>query len=81
MNEEYDVIEIEGEEYVVVEEFRIEDNQYALICPLLENDIPSEEAVVVKMEEDMILEIEDEHEKNLVKDYLEGKIQALENED
>ena len=35
-----DVIEIEGEEYVVVEEFRIEDNQYALICPLLENDIP-----------------------------------------
>lgn len=81
MNEEYDVIEIEGEEYVVVEEFQIEDNQYALICPLLENDIPSEEAVVVKMEEDMILEIEDEHEKNLVKDYLEGKIQALENED
>ena len=81
MNEEYDVIDIEGEEYVIVEEFQIEDNQYALICPLLENDIPSEEAVVVKMEEDMILEIEDEHEKNLVKDYLEGRIQALENED
>ena len=79
MNEEYDVIDIEGEEYVIVEEFQIEDNQYALICPLLENDIPSEDAVVVKMEEDRIIEIEDEHEKNLIKDYLEGRIQALEN--
>lgn len=81
MNEEYDVIDIEGEEYVIVEEFQIEDNQYALICPLLENDIPSEEAIVVRMEKDIISEIEDEHEKNLVKDYLEGKIQALENDD
>ena len=80
MNEEYDVIKIEGDEYVIVEEFQIEENQYALICPLLENDIPSEEAVVVKMKEDTVSEIEDEHEKNLVKDYLEGKIQALEND-
>ena len=79
--EEYDVIEMDGEEYVIVEEFSIQGNQYALICRLLENDEPSEEAEVVKINKDFIQSIEDENEKNLVKDYLEGKIKELEEEE
>ncbi len=79
--EEYDVIEIEGEEYAIVEEFMLEKKQYALICKLLENDTPSEEAEVVKIEDDMICSIEEDDEKNLIKDYLEGKIKQLENEE
>ncbi|MBR1680011.1 MAG: hypothetical protein IJ743_01825 [Bacilli bacterium] len=81
MNEEYDIIDIDGEEYAIVEEFDLEENHYALICRLLENDEPSEEAEVVKMVDDEIYSIEEEHEKNLIKDYLEGKIQELENEE
>ena len=79
--EEYDVIDIDGEEYVIVEEFSIETNKYALICRLLEDDIPSEEAEVVKIDGDMICGIEDEKEKNVIKDYLEGKIHSLEFEE
>ena len=78
MEEEYDVIEIDGEEFAIVEEFSLEGNSYALICKLLEHDVPSEEAEVVKINEDTISGIEDEREKHLVKDYLEGKIQSLE---
>ena len=81
MNEEYDIIDIDGEEYAIVEEFDLEESHYALICRLLENDEPSEEAEVVKMVDDEIYSIEEEHEKNLIKDYLEGKIQKLENEE
>lgn len=81
MNEEYDIIDIDGEEYAIVEEFDLEESHYALICRLLENDEPSEEAEVVKMVDDEIYSIEEEHEKNLIKDYLEGKIQELENEE
>lgn len=78
MDEEYDVIDISGEEYAIVERFSIGQNTYALICRLLEDDALSEEASVVKIDEDSIWSIEDDEEKQLVKEYLDKKIQDLE---
>jgi len=74
MEENVDIIEIEGQEYVVCDKFLIDEKQYWLIMALLENDVPSNEVEVVRVDGDMLFSVDDLEEQKKVQQVIEQKI-------
>ena len=67
-----DIIEIENDEYIVIDVFEIENNKYALVN-LLQEEINPEDTIVLKVEKDMVYNIEEEDEIKKVIKYLDSK--------
>lgn len=67
--ENLDIIEIEGKEYVLVQKFSLEGKNYFLLNAL-DNDELQDEAIVLREENGMLYSIEEESEQKQVAHYL-----------
>ena len=67
--ENLDIIEIEGKEYVLVQKFSLEGKNYFLLNAL-DNDELQNEAIVLREENGMLYSIEEESEQEQVAHYL-----------
>lgn len=74
MEKEYDVIEIENEEYVIFDEFELNNKKYWLISKLTPTDEASDEVEAVRVVGDTICSIDDEKEQIEISNYIELKI-------
>ena len=68
-----DIIEIDKDEYLVIDMFELENQKYALLN-LIQEDLNPEDTIVLKVEESMVYSIEDELEAKKVMEYLDSKI-------
>ncbi len=80
MEKEYDIIEIDNEEYVIFDEFTLNAKKYWLISKLQGDETPTDEVEAVRVEGDSICSIDDESEQRLISDYIESKIKENEND-
>lgn len=78
MEENLEIIEVEGKEYAVCEALEIEDKTYWIISELLEDETPSEEVEVVRVEDGMLYGIEEEQEQERVKREIDKLLKEIE---
>ena len=74
MEKEYDVIEIDNEEYVIFDEFELNNKKYWLISKLSPTEEATEEVEAVRVLGDTICSIDDEKEQKEVSNYIELRI-------
>jgi len=68
-----DIIEIENDEYYVVDLFELDQKEYVLLN-LLKDEIQPEDSVVLRVDGEMVYSIDDEEEAKKVITYLDSKI-------
>ena len=64
-----DIIEIENQEFIVIDEIELDDNKYYLISEVNEEEV-SEEVEVVKIDNGLIYSVDDVKEQEKVTKYI-----------
>lgn len=77
MEESYDIIEIDNEEYAICDKIQLNGNLYWLISKVNKDEL-SEEVEVVKVKDGTVESITDEKEQEELKKYINKKIEETE---
>lgn len=81
MEENLDIIEIEGKEYAICESLEVNEKVYWIISELDEDENLNENVEVVRAEDGMIYGIEDEEEQEMVKKAIDELLNEIDDQD
>lgn len=81
MEENLDIIEIEGNEYAICETLEVNEKLYWIISAIDEEENLNENVEVVRVEDGMIYGIDDEKEQEEVKKAIDELLSEIDNEE
>lgn len=81
MDENLDIIEIEGKEYAICETLEVNKKSYWIISELDEEENINDTVEVVRVEDGMVYGIDDEQEQEMVKKAIDELLDVIDEED
>lgn len=81
MDDNLDIIEIEGKEYAICETLEVNKKSYWIISELDEEENINDTVEVVRVEDGMVYGIDDEEEQEMVKKAIDELLDEIDEED